>query len=175
MIRFRAQPTIGDVFRSVSPHSSGVWSSSNQWTRVYMKVNAKFYVLVYKFSLYDCSGAHLLKVPVIIGPKMLFFRYQQLWNWNIKKFIEENKTERGFEEYTQFLRLRSVSSGNHWSEDAVFQISIALKFKPQKIYWRKQNRTGWVLNEYPLCYSLDYDLRIWLVKLPKFARNELLG
>ena len=76
MIRFRVQPTIGDVFRSVSHRSSGVWSSNNQWTRSNMKVNAKFYVLVYKFNLYNCPGAHLLKVPVIIGPKMLFFRYQ---------------------------------------------------------------------------------------------------
>ena len=45
---------------------------------VIQKVNAKFYVPFYTFILFGRPGAYLLKVPVSIGPKMLFFRYQWL-------------------------------------------------------------------------------------------------
>ena len=66
MIRYSTQPTIGDVFtQCLSPFKRGVVRQQPRDSNL-MKVNAKFDVLVYKFSLFDCSGAHLLKVPVLI-------------------------------------------------------------------------------------------------------------
>ena len=49
------------------------------------------------------------------------------------------------------------SSGNHWSENAVFQVSMKLNSIEIQIMknLRKRKRTGWVLSEYPLYYSLD--------------------
>ena len=75
---------------------------------VIRKVNAKFYVPFYTFSLFGCPGACLLKVPVIIGPKTLFFRYQWLWNSNYGKSRKTKQNGLRFEWIPAilFLRLR---------------------------------------------------------------------
>ena len=100
MIRFSTQPSIGDVFtQCLSPFKRSVVRQQPRDSKL-MKVK------VYKFSLFDCSGAHLLKVPVIIGLKMQFS--------DINSF--------------EIQTIKCV---------------------------RKRHRTGWVLSEYPPCYSID--------------------
>lgn len=68
MIQFSNQPKISDELT--------LNFSSFLIDAKLFNVECTFYVLVYKFSLFDCSGARLLKVPVVIGPKMPFLRYQ---------------------------------------------------------------------------------------------------
>ena len=96
----------GSLLISCAHRSSGVWSGNNQWTRSYTKSKCKFYVPFYTFSLFGCPGACLLKVPVIIGPKTLFFRYQWLWNSNYGKCKKTKQNGLGLERIPAILSLR---------------------------------------------------------------------
>ena len=96
----------GSLSISCAHRSSGVWSGNNQWTRSYTKSKCKFYVPFYTFSLFGCPGACLLKVPVIIGPKTLFFRYQWLWNSNYGKCKKTKQNGLGLERIPAILSLR---------------------------------------------------------------------
>ena len=73
---------------------------------VIRKVNAKFYDTFYTFSLFGCPGACLLKVPVIVGPKTLFFRYQWLWNSNYGKSKKTKQNRLVLERIPTILSLR---------------------------------------------------------------------
>ena len=64
-----------------------------------MKVNAKFDVPVYKLSLFYYSGAHLLKVSVIIGLKMLFSDINSFGIQTIKCLRKRHRTDWVLSEY----------------------------------------------------------------------------
>ena len=60
-----------------------------------------FYIPFYKLSLFRCPGARLLKAP-----KMLFFRYEGLWNSKNRKCKKTEQNGLGFEQIPAILFFR---------------------------------------------------------------------
>ena len=109
MIRFSTQSTIGDVFtQCFSPFKrSVVWQQPKDAKLFEDQCKSlRSSLQIYSFWL---LRSHLLKVPVIIGPKMLFFRHQWLWNSNYKLVKKTTQNRLDFERIpaSLFLRLKS--------------------------------------------------------------------